>query len=115
VWNSQFGADSLNIGSHDGQPRSAPTVTAGNVVFVASPTAAGTSQLWAIDATTGAVLNAGAPVLTTANLLRMPPVVDGKWIYVMDQGGHLYGLTIDPKVRAVKPKFQQSLEPSSPQ
>ncbi len=112
VWHSQFGADSYTIGSHDGQPRSAPTVTAGNVIFVASPTAGGTSQLWAVDATDGNVLNGGAPLLTTANLMRMPPVVDGLWVYVMDQGGNLYGLTIDPKVPRINAQFHQSSEPA---
>ena len=114
VWDAQFGADSYNIGSHDGQPRSAPSVTAGNVVFVSSPTAAGTSQLWALDATTGAVLNGGTPVLTTSNLMRMPPVIDGKWMYVLDQGGNLYGLTIDPNIAHVKARFQQTAEPPLP-
>jgi outer membrane protein assembly factor BamB len=108
VWSSQFGADSYQIGAHDGQPRSAPTVTAGNVVFVASPTTTGKSQLWALDATTGTVLNGGAPVFTTANLLRMPPVVDGKWIYLLDQGGHLYGLSLDLSVPAIAATLQQT-------
>jgi outer membrane protein assembly factor BamB len=94
VWHTQFGADSYNIGPNDGQPRSAPSVTAGNVVFVASPTAAGTSQLWALDATTGGLLHGGQPVLTTAHLMRMPPVIDGNWMFVIDQGGDLYALTI---------------------
>jgi len=108
VWSSQFGADSYQIGAHDGQPRSAPTVTAGNVVFVASPTTAGKSQLWALDATTGTVLNGGAPVFTTASLLRMPPVIDGKWMYLLDQGGDLYGLSLDVSVPAVAATLQQS-------
>jgi outer membrane protein assembly factor BamB len=109
VWSSQFGADSYQIGAHDGQPRSAPTVTAGNVVFVASPTSGGRSQLWALDATTGAVLNGGAPVFTTANLLRMPPVIDGKWMYLLDQGGNLYGLSLDLSVPAIAATLQQSV------
>ncbi len=108
VWHTSFGADSYGIGSFNGQPRSAPTVTAGNVVFVATPTAAGTSQFWALDATTGALLNGGVPILTTGNLVRMPPVVDGKWLYVIDQGGNLYGLTIDPAVPKVQAKFRHS-------
>jgi outer membrane protein assembly factor BamB len=111
AWAVQFGADSYNIGSYDGAPRSAPTVTAGNVVFVASPTAAGTSQLWAIDATSGAVLNGGVPILTTSNLMRMPPVIDGKWMYVLDQGGNLYGLTLDPAIARKQARFAQSIEP----
>ncbi len=81
------------------------------MVFVASPTAVGTSQLWAVDARTGAVLNGGAPILTTSNLMRMPPVIDGKWMYVLDQGGNLYGLTLDPTVARIQPWFAQSREP----
>jgi len=111
IWDAQFGADSYNIGAHDGQPRSAPTVTAGGVVFVASPLATGKSQLWALDATTGTVLNSGAPILTTSNLVRMPPVVDGDWMYVIDQGGHLYALTIDSKVKATTNTFSQADDP----
>jgi outer membrane protein assembly factor BamB len=108
AWTAQFGADSLNIGSYDGQPRSAPTVTAGNVVFVATPLATGRSQLWALDAVTGSVLNGGAPVLTTPNLVRMPPVVDGRWVYVIDQGGHLYGLTVNAAVSTITSSFTQN-------
>ncbi len=111
VWSSQFGSDSYAIGSHDGAPRSAPTVTAGNVVFVSSPTAGGRSQLWALDATTGNVLNNGTPILTTANLMRVPPTVDGQWIYVLDQGGNLYGLTIDPNVPSTKATLPQRFDP----
>ncbi len=111
AWSSQFGSDSYGIGSHSGAPRSAPTVTAGNVVFVSSPTSAGRSQLWAIDATTGTVLNGGAPILTTANLMRVPPTVDGQWIYVLDQGGNLYGLTIDPTVPSTKATLPQKYDP----
>jgi outer membrane protein assembly factor BamB len=111
VWDAQFGADSYNIGSYDGQPRSAPTVTAGGVVFVASPQSTGKSQLWALDATTGNVLNGGTPILTTPNLVRMPPVVDGQWMYVIDQGGHLYGLTIDSSVPAKQNTFPQVYVP----
>ncbi len=113
VWSSQFGADSYSIGSHDGQPRSAPTVTAGNVVFVSSPTIDGKSQLWALDATTGTVLNNGMPVLTTAALMRMPPVVDGEWLYVLDQGGDLYGLTLKADVPPIQPSLTGRQDPLS--
>jgi outer membrane protein assembly factor BamB len=94
VWSAQFGADSYQIGKSDGQPRSAPTVTAGGIVLVGSPTANGTSQVWALDGSTGTILNSGNPIMTTGTLMRMPPVVDGKWMYVLDQGGNLYGYTI---------------------
>jgi len=111
VLDSQFGADSYAIGSFDGTPRSAPSVTAGNVVFVASPMASGRSQLWAIDATNGTVLNGGSPLLTTAAFVRMPPVVDGQWLYVQDQGGNLYGLTINASVPTLNAQFAASSEP----
>jgi hypothetical protein len=108
AWNAQFGADSYLIGSNNGAPRSAPTVTAGNVVFVASPTSAGTSQLWAIDATAGTVLNGGQPILTTGNEVLMPPVVDGEWLYVIDEGANLYGLTLDSTVPGIKAKMRHA-------
>jgi hypothetical protein len=101
-YHTAFGSDSFNIGTHNGQPRSAPTVTAGNVVFVASPTAAGTSQVWALDATNLNVLNGASPLFTTSALVRMPPTIDADWMYVMDQGGHLYAYTVDPNVPALK-------------
>jgi outer membrane protein assembly factor BamB len=78
-------------------------------VFVASPTGAGNSQLWALDATTGALLNGGTPVLNTAHLLRMPPVIDGEWMYVLDQGGDLYGLTILPVTPASKVRASRTV------
>lgn len=112
VLDSQFGADSYQIGNFDGTPRSAPSVTAGNVVFVASPLASGRSQLWAIDATNGTVLNGGSPLLTTAAFVRMPPVVDGQWVYVQDQSGNLYGLTINQSAPTIKADFAESSEPS---
>lgn len=99
---ASFGSDSFNIGKFDGQPRSAPTVTAGNVVFVASPTANGTSQVWALDATTLKILNGAVPLFTTSGLVRMPPTIDGDWMYVIDQNGHVYAYTIDPNVPAKK-------------
>ncbi len=113
IWSSQFGADSYSIGPHNGQPRSAPTVTAGNVVFVSSPTVDGKSQLWALDATTGTVLNNGNPVLTTAALMRMPPVIDGEWLYVLDQGGDLYALTLKADVPSIKATLTGRQDPIS--
>jgi hypothetical protein len=113
VWAAQFGADSFGIGTNNGQPRSAPTVTAGNVVFVASPTASG-SQMWALDATTGAVLHGGTPIFTTPNLVRMPPVIDGQWMYVLDQGGNLFGYTINPNVARVPLRLHHNADPQPP-
>ncbi len=114
AWNAQFGPDSeLLRGS---TPRSAPTVTAGGVVFMATPCVANGiggcaatgspvgGALWAVDATTGAVLNGGTPLLITASQLRMAPSADGDWLFAIDDGGNFYGLTIDPTFAAKKPK-----------
>jgi hypothetical protein len=60
--------------------------------------------LWAVDATVGTVLNGGAPLLITASQLRMAPSADGDWLFVMDDGGNFYGLTIDSTVAAIKAK-----------
>jgi len=53
-----------------------------------------------VSATTGAVLNGGNPVLITGDSIRMAPTVDGLWMWVSDQSGNLYGLTLDPSVLA---------------
>jgi hypothetical protein len=58
--------------------------------------------LWAIDASTGAVLGSGNPVLMTPDHIRMPAVADGLWVWVMDNSGNLYGLTVDPSVPAIQ-------------
>jgi hypothetical protein len=54
--------------------------------------------LWALDATTGTILNGGKPLLFTGDVIRMAPVVDGNWLWVIDNSGNFYGLTIDPSV-----------------
>ena len=113
AWHAQFGPDSA---SFDGEnPRSAPTVTAGGVVFMGTPctlngsggcvgggTPAG--ALWAVDATTGAVLGGGKPVLTTGDNIRMAPSADGLWLWVLDDSGNLSALTVDPTVKAIAAK-----------
>jgi hypothetical protein len=108
MWHAQFGPDSFSFSGEN--PRSAPTVTAGGVVFIATPcTASGSTcgtpgtvngAVWAVSATTGAVLNGGNPVLITGDSIRMAPTVDGLWMWVSDQSGNLYGLTLDPSVLA---------------
>jgi hypothetical protein len=108
MWHAQFGPDSFSYSGSD--PRSAPTVTAGGVVFLGtSCTVSGSTcgtpgtlngAVWAVSATTGAVLNGGNPVLTTGDTIRMAPTVDGLWMWVSDQSGNLYGLTLDPSVQA---------------
>jgi hypothetical protein len=109
VWHAQFGQDAAAFSGDT--PRTAPVVTAGGVVFLGTPctsngaggcgtpgTPAG--ALWAVDAKTSAVLNGGRPLLVTGDALRMAPSVDGKWLFVFDQSGNLYGLTVDPSVPA---------------
>ena len=108
MWHAQFGPDSFSYNGDN--PRSAPTVTAGGVVFIATPcTVSGSTcgapgtlngAVWALSATTGAVLGGGNPILTTADTIRMAPTVDGLWMWVSDQGGNLYALTLDPTVLA---------------
>ena len=104
VWHAQFGPDSLTYA----KARSAPTVTAGGVVLLGTPcapTSDGTGclatpsgkiggALWAIDASSGAVLGGGKPILFMPSPIRMAPVVDGNWVFVLDAGGHLAGLTL---------------------
>jgi outer membrane protein assembly factor BamB len=62
--------------------------------------------LWALDATTGAVLNGGNPIIFTGGALRMPPTIDGDWIFVLDNSGNLYALTIDPSYPAIQTKYR---------
>ena len=103
-------------------PRSAPTVTAGGVVFLGTPCtpnasggcgspAAPGGALWAVDATTGTVLGGGVPLLTTADTLRMAPSADGLWLFLLDGSGNLYGLTVDPSVPTVKAKAGRRVTP----
>jgi hypothetical protein len=62
--------------------------------------------LWALDASSGALLNGGNPILTTPAPLRVPPTIDGKWVFVVDNGGDMYGLTIDPTVPGIQAKYR---------
>jgi hypothetical protein len=114
AWNAVFGPDSFAYPDIT-PPRSAPTVTAGGVVFAGTPctpvmssgTCGAASEsdlqgaLWALDASTGAILNGGKPLLFTGDVIRMAPVVDGNWLWVIDNSGNFYGLTIDPSVKAI--------------
>jgi len=61
-----------------------------------APTGSNSGAVWAINASTGAVLNGGLPLFYTDAPVRAPPTVDGDWIYVLDFAGNLYGLTTDP-------------------
>jgi hypothetical protein len=112
LWNVPFGPDSALYAE---APRSAPTVTAGGVVFMGTPctnnsnggcgapSGAANGALWAVDASAGTLLNNGNPLLITADNIRMAPSADGLWLFLMDDSGNLYGLTVDPTVTAIKP------------
>jgi outer membrane protein assembly factor BamB len=60
--------------------------------------------VWALNASTGTVLNNGLPIITTAGPIRVPPTIDGNWIFVLDNNGDMYGLTIDPSYAAISAK-----------
>lgn len=114
AWDTAFGPDSSTAKS----PRSMPTVTAGGVVFVATPclrdstggctatTGKYGGALWALDATSGALLNGAKPLITTPSPIRMGAVVDADWVYLFDNTGHLYGLTIDGRFPAIADRFR---------
>jgi hypothetical protein len=114
VWHVAFGPDGEQ-GAAAGYPRSAPTVTAGGLILSGSSCApdvwgacAGSGSnvggaVWLQDATTGAVLGGGRPLVRTPNDVRMAPVADGDWVYFVDNGGYLYGFTIDPSYKAIEP------------
>jgi hypothetical protein len=130
AWHSAFGPDSYGPGSDTspGEPRSAPAVSAGGIVLVGTickasgstcgattdakpliccaPPGTNGGALWALDATTGAVLNGGNPIIFTGGALRMPPTIDGDWIFVLDNSGNLYALTIDPSYPAIQTKYR---------
>ena len=106
VWHTAFGPDSTVTGV----PRGVPAVSAGGVVFVSTScdsmggVCGGNGPygaLWELDAMNGTILNGGKPVLYTNSVLRAPATIDGNWVYVVDTGGELYGLTVDQAFRAV--------------
>jgi hypothetical protein len=113
-WHAQFGPDSVFYAGEN--PRSAPTVTAGGAVFLGTPctsdgnggcgsAGAVNGALWAVDGTTGNVLGGGKPVLVTGDNIRMAPSADGLWLFVLDDSGNFYGLTVDPSIKAVAAKL----------
>ncbi|HEY0381485.1 MAG TPA: hypothetical protein VGC72_04750 [Candidatus Elarobacter sp.] len=112
AWHTAFGPDART--GANGPARSAPTVTAGGVLLagtgcttdgnggcLASYGATFNGALWALNASTGVMLNNGKPLLITSDHIRAAPVVDGQWVFVQDDAAGLYGLTIDPNVRAI--------------
>jgi hypothetical protein len=111
LWSAVYGPDSYALPSPIS--RGVPAVTAGGVVFASSPCApdanggcsgGGTpgGAVWALDASSGLVLNGGKPVLFTPGDIRMEPTIDGNWMYVYDNSGDLYALTLDPSVPAIQ-------------
>ena len=69
---------------------------------MAPATSNGDGGLYALDASSGALLNGGNPLFTTNQPARMGPIVDGNWIWISDSGGDLYGLTIDSSTPSVR-------------
>jgi hypothetical protein len=63
-----------------------------------APTGPGDGALWALDASTGVVLNGGKPLIYTSGSLRVPPTIDGNWIFILDNNGTMYALTIDASI-----------------
>jgi hypothetical protein len=115
LWHTAFGPDSFAYESSGARPRSAPTVTAGGVVFMGTPCTSNSNggcgspgiangAVWAVDATTGALLGGGNPLLVTPDSVLMAPTVDGQWVYVLDNSGNLYALTIDPSIPKIAAK-----------
>jgi len=94
--------------------RSAPTVTSGGVVLITAPVnSSGAGALFALDASSGAVLNGGNPIFTANGPARMGPIVDGNWVWLSDSTGDLYGLTIDASTPALRNRstVRRTLEP----
>lgn len=111
LWSAVYGPDSYAL-VHP-ISRGVPAVTAGGLIFSSSPcpadanggcTGGGTpgGAIWALDASSGQVLNNGKPLLITPGEIRMEPTVDGNWMYVYDNNGDLYALTLDPSVPAIQ-------------
>jgi outer membrane protein assembly factor BamB len=111
TWHAGFGSDS----SGAALPRAVPAVSAGGVVFAGTVNGSG-GDLWAVDASTGSVLNGGTALLHTSAQLRVPPTIDGNRVFVIDNSGNMYGLTIDAAFAAIQTKYRapdpRSLEQS---
>jgi hypothetical protein len=88
------------FGSAANAPRSVPATSAGGVVFAGAGGA-----VWALNASTGAILNSGQPFLHTGGSMRMPVTVDGDWVFILDNNGNLYGLTTDPSFPAINARI----------
>jgi hypothetical protein len=82
------------------------TGTAFKPLICCAPTGNVGGALWALDASTGTVLGGGNPIIITSGPLRMAPTIDGNWIFVLDNNGNMYGLTIDPNYPAIDTKYR---------
>ncbi len=103
TWHASFGPDSSGAGI----PRAVPAASSGGVVFAGTAGNNGSGgSLWMVNAATGALLNGGLPILETSGNLRMPPTIDGNWIFVLDVNGNMYGLTIDPRYKAITARLR---------
>jgi hypothetical protein len=91
------------FGSSADSPRAVPAASAGGVVFAGAG-----NGVWALDATTGVILNGGQPFLQTGGVMRMPVTIDGDWVFVIDNNGNLYGFTTDARFTAIKAKYRPS-------
>jgi hypothetical protein len=81
--------------------------TVGKPLICCAPPGNSGGALWALDASTGAVLNGGNPIIVTGGPLRVPPTIDGDWIFVLDNNGNMYGLTIDPSYPPINTRYRQ--------
>jgi hypothetical protein len=107
MWHTVFGPDSFTYSNAIGGvwPRTAPVVTAGGIVMMGTPygpTNAPYEAIWAVDASSGALLGGGRPIFRADGNFRMAPVLSGDWMYAFDGDGALYGLTLDPTVPTIK-------------
>ena len=93
-------SSSTSIARHGTQ-----SVTRKPLICCAPPGNSG-GALWALDASSGTVLNGGNPIIITSGPLRVAPTIDGNWIFVLDNNGNMYGLTLDPSYPAINTKYR---------
>jgi hypothetical protein len=98
TWRAAFGSSSS-------EPRSVPAASAGGVLFAGSQ-----DTVYELNASSGAILNGGAPFLTTSGPMRMPVTIDGNWVFVIDNVGDLYGFTTDTRFAKIQSKIRPLTE-----
>jgi hypothetical protein len=91
------------FGNASDAPRGVPATSAGGVVFAGTGT-----TVWALNASTGTILNSGQPFLHTGGSMRMPVTIDGNWVFVIDNNGNLYGLTTDSRFPTAQAQLRAS-------